>query len=39
VLVGVYEVVSAPFPAPAGYQPIIRPEFPWGYFEGEQRSF
>jgi len=39
VLVGVYEVVSAPFPAPAGYQPIIRPEFPWGYFEGEQRIF
>lgn len=33
VLVGVYEFVSAPFPAPAGYKPILRPEFPWDYFE------
>jgi putative exosortase-associated protein (TIGR04073 family) len=32
-LVGVYEFVTAPFPAPAGYQPIIQPEFPWGYFD------
>jgi putative exosortase-associated protein (TIGR04073 family) len=32
-LVGVYELVTAPFPIPAGYQPIIEPEFPWGYFE------
>jgi len=38
VLVGVYEFISAPFPAPAGYRPLIRPEFPWGYFEGERRS-
>jgi len=37
-LVGVYEFVSAPFPAPAGYRPLIQPEFPWGYFEGDQRS-
>ena len=34
-LVGVYEFLSAPFPAPEGYQPIIWPEYPWGYFEGE----
>jgi putative exosortase-associated protein (TIGR04073 family) len=34
VLVGVYEFVSAPFPAPDGYKPILQPEFPWGYFEG-----
>jgi putative exosortase-associated protein (TIGR04073 family) len=33
-LVGVYEFVTAPFPIPSGYQPIIEPEFPWGYFEG-----
>lgn len=33
-LVGVYEFLSAPFPAPAGYRPILQPEFPWGYFEG-----
>jgi putative exosortase-associated protein (TIGR04073 family) len=32
-LVGVYEFVSAPFPVPSGYRPIIQPEFPWGYFE------
>lgn len=32
VLVGVYEFVSAPFPAPAGYRPILRPEYPWDYF-------
>ena len=34
VLVGVYEFVSAPFPFPAHYEPILKPEFPWGYFEG-----
>jgi putative exosortase-associated protein (TIGR04073 family) len=33
VLVGVYEFVTAPFPAPAGYKPILHPEFPWSYFE------
>ena len=32
-LVGVYEFVTCPFEAPAGFQPIIDPEFPWSYFE------
>jgi putative exosortase-associated protein (TIGR04073 family) len=32
-LVGVYEFVTAPLPVPAGYEPILRPEFPWGYFD------
>src|SRR2546428_559011 len=32
-LVGVYEVVSAPFPVPAGYRPPLSPEFPWSYFD------
>ena len=32
-LVGVYEFVTAPFPIPAGFQPIIQPEFPWDYFQ------
>lgn len=32
-LVGVYEFVTAPFPVPAGYKPILEPEFPWDYFE------
>jgi len=33
VLVGVYEFVTCPVPAPAGFRPILDPEFPWGYFE------
>ena len=37
-LVGVYEFLSAPFPAPAGYRPIIEPEFPWDYFSGGTSS-
>lgn len=32
-LVGVYEFLSAPFPVPAGYRPIMMPEYPWDYFE------
>ena len=34
VLVGVYEFLSAPFPFPEGYRPILEPEFPWSYFDG-----
>ena len=33
VLVGVYEFLTSPFPAPAGFKPILSPEFPWSYFE------
>jgi putative exosortase-associated protein (TIGR04073 family) len=32
-LVGVYELLTAPFEAPAGFAPILEPEFPWQYFE------
>ncbi len=32
-LVGVYEFVSAPFPVPAGFRPILQPEYPWSYFK------
>lgn len=32
-LVGVYEFVTAPFPIPAGFQPILKPKYPWGYFD------
>jgi putative exosortase-associated protein (TIGR04073 family) len=32
-LVGVYEFLTAPFPVPPGYRPILEPEYPWGYFE------
>ena len=31
-LVGVYEFISAPFPVPAGFKPILSPEYPWSYF-------
>ena len=31
-LVGVYEFISAPFPIPAGFKPVIQPEYPWSYF-------
>ncbi len=32
-LVGVYEFISAPFPVPAGFKPILTPLYPWSYFE------
>jgi putative exosortase-associated protein (TIGR04073 family) len=32
-LVGVYEFVTAPLEVPAGFQPIVQPEFPWSYFD------
>lgn len=32
-LVGVYEFLTAPFPVPNGYRPILEPEYPWGYFK------
>jgi putative exosortase-associated protein (TIGR04073 family) len=34
-LVGAYELVSAPFPLPPGYEAPLSPEYPWGYFEAE----
>lgn len=32
-LVGVYEFISAPFPVPSGFRPILTPEYPWDYFK------
>lgn len=32
-LVGVYEFVTAPLEVPGDFQPILHPEYPWGYFE------
>lgn len=32
-LVGVYEFLTAPFPVPEGFRPILKPEFPWDYFQ------
>jgi len=37
-LVGVYELLSCPIEAPAGFEPIIEPEFPWDYFEDGSAS-
>ena len=34
-LVGVYEFVSAPIPAPDGYRPVLDPAYPWGYFTND----
>jgi putative exosortase-associated protein (TIGR04073 family) len=34
-LVGAYEILSCPFPLPAGYEPMLTPEYPWEYFEAE----
>jgi len=31
-LVGVYEFVTAPFPMPSGFRPILKPNYPWDYF-------
>lgn len=30
-LMGAYEIVTFPFPTPAGYKPILKPEFPWDH--------
>jgi putative exosortase-associated protein (TIGR04073 family) len=34
-LVGAYELVTAPFPVPAGYEPLLTPEYSWSYFQAE----
>jgi putative exosortase-associated protein (TIGR04073 family) len=33
-LVGVFDVVTAPIEVPEHYDPVLHPEYPWGYFEG-----
>ncbi|MCM8776419.1 MAG: exosortase system-associated protein, TIGR04073 family [Candidatus Omnitrophica bacterium] len=35
-LAGAYEIVTAPFPIPSGYEPVVYPEFAWQHFDGEQ---
>ena len=32
-LVGVWEILTSPFEFPAGFRPILEPEFPWQYFQ------
>jgi len=37
-VVGVYELITAPFPAPSNYRPILAPEYPWSYFGSGDNS-
>jgi putative exosortase-associated protein (TIGR04073 family) len=32
-VVGVYELLTAPFALPAGYEPVMEPEFAWDHFD------
>jgi len=32
-LLGAYELVTAPFALPAGYEPLLAPEYSWQYFQ------
>ena len=34
-LVGAYEFLTAPLPLPAGFEPVLQPEFSWDYFDSE----
>lgn len=38
-LVGTYEFLTAPFPMPADFKPILKPEYPWDYFRGTTIKF
>jgi putative exosortase-associated protein (TIGR04073 family) len=37
-LVGVYDFVTAPLPAPEDFRAILEPEFPWDYFAAPPAS-
>jgi putative exosortase-associated protein (TIGR04073 family) len=37
-LVGAYEFLTCPVPAPKNFRPIITPEFPWDYFDSAPAS-
>ena len=38
-VVGLWEVLTCPFETPPGFKPILKPEYPWGYFfEGRNRG-
>jgi len=34
-VIGVYELLTTPFPIPADFEPVLAPEFPWQYFDSE----
>ena len=33
---GAYELLTAPFALPAGYEPLLAPEYSWQYFQAEK---
>ena len=33
LVVGSFEMVTAPFPLPRGYEPVLTPEFTWQHFQ------
>ena len=33
IMAGAYEMVTFPIPAPAGYEPVLQPEFEWEHFD------
>ncbi len=35
-MVGVYEILTAPFEVPAGFAPVMEPEYVWSLFEGDR---
>lgn len=35
-LIGVYEFFTFPFDIQPGYEPVLEPEYPWGYFGGDE---
>lgn len=36
-VVGLWEILTAPYPFPPEFKPILAPEFPWQRFEAESR--
>ena len=37
-VVGLWEVLTCPFETPPRFEPILEPEFPWGYFYESDRA-
>ena len=37
-MAGVYELFTFPFDIQPGYEPVIDPEYPWGYFCGSDKA-
>lgn len=35
-LAGVYDLLTAPFPVPANYEPVVTPEFAWEHLPKEE---